>query len=952
MYNHYRHTIFILAVLSIRFGLVAAQTDSISFSHPAGFYSSVFTLTLTSSDNSAKIIYTIDGSNPQTSSSAILAGTTATISVNPSTTSGRPKTPAFIVRASLKKSGSSVTLPETRTYIFIDKVKIQNYPGGGWPETSINGQVIDLDMDPDVVNDGRYAADMDDALLALPSISVVTDLAGLFDPATGIYVNATEHGTEWERLCSVELINPDGSGGFSVNAGLRIRGGWSRHENYPKHAFRLFFREEYGAAKLKYPLFGDEGVSEFDNVDLRCEQNYSWANGSEHNTMVREVFSRDTQRDMNQPYTRSRYYHLYLNGMYWGIYQTQERSEAQFASEYLGDSASSYDVIKVNIDDYQYDIEATDGLTDSWNKIYAMCQTGFSDNANYFRLEGKDAQGNPVKGSEVMVDLDNLIDYMLTIFYTGNFDSPTTAFRGNSEPNNFFAVDNRNDKSRGFVFFAHDAEHTLMVEPISPGTGLYENRVQINMNVGSFLKFHPQWLHYKLTSNPEYRIRFADRVLLRMTGEGALTESKSLERFDKRAAEVEPAVIAESARWGDMWSSVPYTKDDTWLPEIEVVENEFFPNRTSIVLDQLKQADLYPALKPPTVSQSGNEITGPNHTMGSSDRITIHNSNTTGNVYYTTDGSDPRKVGGSVSPTAFRCEGDITLEISSPVVFNARVFNGSTWSAHRQINFFTSRNELTNLKVTEINYHPRDVMKGTDTISGKNYEFIEFKNTGITSINLSGLVLDSAVYYEFPGWYLLPPGKFYVIATKPDYFYEKYGLVASGNCKGNFDNGGEYVLLKGLLNAKVMLFYYDDEVPFPLSADGEGYTLTASERNPVLSLDDYHYWMASSVIDGSPFADDPSLVGIESITADGGTGFYKVFPNPSRRYLFVVPEGETFPTSHYMTLTDLTGAKLYEGSFRENISLDLEGLLPSAGLYILNISSSQGAQSVKIIYAP
>jgi CotH kinase protein/Lamin Tail Domain/Chitobiase/beta-hexosaminidase C-terminal domain len=950
--GNFRLCIFYMAVLSICSGWAEAQTDSILFSHPAGFYSSVFTLTLTSSDNLAKIVYTIDGSNPQTSATAILAGTTATISVNPSSTSGRPKTPAFIVRASLKKSGSAISLPATRTYIFIDKVKTQAYPGGDWPETNINGQIIDLEMDPKVVNDGRYTADMGDALLALPSISIVTDLAGLFDPATGIYVNATEHGQDWERLCSVELINPDGTGGFSINAGLRIRGGWSRHGNYPKHAFRFFFREEYGAAKLNYPLFGDEGVSEFDNFDLRCEENYSWANGSEHNTMVREVFSRDTQRDMNQPYTRSRYYHLYLDGMYWGIYQTQERSEAQYASDYLGGSASDYDVIKVNIDDFQYDIEATDGLTDSWNKIYTMCQTGFSDNANYFKLEGKDAQGNPVKGSEVMVDLDNLIDYMLLIFYTGNFDAPTTAFSGNYNPNNFFAVDNRNDRSEGFVFFAHDSEHSLMVEPISPGTGLDENRVEINMNVTSFNKFHPQWLHYKLTSNPEYRIRFADRVLLRMTGEGALTESKSLERFDKRVAEVEPAVIAESARWGDMWSSVPYTKDDTWLPEIDAVEYEFFPYRTGIVLDQLRQADLYPALLPPTVSHSGTEITGPNQTLGSGDRIAIRNTNATGNVYYTTDGSDPRKAGGSVSPSAIRCEGDYTLDINSPMAFEARVFNGSTWSALRRINFFTPLNELANLKVTEINYHPRDVIKGTDTVSGKNYEFIEFKNTGASAINLSGLVLDSAVYYEFPGWYLLPPGNFYVIATKPDYFYEKYGLLASGNCKGNFDNGGEYVLLKGLLNTTLMLFYYDDEVPFPLSADGEGYTLTASERNPVLSLDDYHYWMASSVIDGSPFADDPSLVGIQSVTADGGIGLCRVFPNPSSRYLHVVPEGENIPVSYSLILTDMTGAILYEGSFRQDASLDLAGLLPSAGMYILKISSSLGSQSVKIIFEP
>jgi hypothetical protein len=218
-------------------------------------------------------------------------------------------------------------------------------------------------MDPDVVNDSRYSSSIKVSLLGIPSISVVTDMAGLFDPSVGIYVNADGHGLDWERFSSVELINPDGSSGFHVNAGLRIRGGWSRHDDFPKHSFRLFFREAYGVPKLEFPLFGDEGVSEFDKIDLRCEQNYSWANWSgEHNTMVREVFSRDSQRDMGQPYTRSRYYHLYLNGMYWGVYQTQERSEARYASDYLGGSKEDYDVVKVNTENYAYRIEATDGV--------------------------------------------------------------------------------------------------------------------------------------------------------------------------------------------------------------------------------------------------------------------------------------------------------------------------------------------------------------------------------------------------------------------------------------------------------------------------------------------------------------------------------------------------------------------------------------------------------------
>jgi hypothetical protein len=169
---------------------------------------------------------------------------------------------------------------------------------------------------------------------------MVMDLKDLFDPETGIYVNAIQRGAEWERPCSIELIYPDGTDGFQINCGVRIRGGYSRNPSCPKRAFRWFFNRDYGEAKLKYPLFGDEGVDEFDHMDLRTAMNYSWsygAEGPEKNTFLRDEFCRDLQRDMGQHYTRSRYYHLYINGTYWGLYETQERDpEASFASDYLG----------------------------------------------------------------------------------------------------------------------------------------------------------------------------------------------------------------------------------------------------------------------------------------------------------------------------------------------------------------------------------------------------------------------------------------------------------------------------------------------------------------------------------------------------------------------------------------------------------------------------------------
>ncbi len=69
----------------------------------------------------------------------------------------------------------------------------------------------------------------------------------------------------------------------------------------PKHAFRLFFRDEYGDGQLDFPLFGDNGTKSFDGIDLRTFQNYSWSFGGDgRGVFVRDQFSRDVQLAMGE----------------------------------------------------------------------------------------------------------------------------------------------------------------------------------------------------------------------------------------------------------------------------------------------------------------------------------------------------------------------------------------------------------------------------------------------------------------------------------------------------------------------------------------------------------------------------------------------------------------------------------------------------------------------------
>ncbi|MBN1950878.1 MAG: CotH kinase family protein [Bacteroidales bacterium] len=946
---------------------VLQDTVGISYSLPSGYYESAFTLTLTSPDPAAEILYTIDGSNPQVSTSAQNGGTSVNILVDPSITSGRGATPAFVVRASLTKAGYQPSYPSGRTYIFFNALLSQGYPGNVWPSGNVIGvtypgdpQIIDYNMDPDIINDSRYTNLMRASFTDIPTMSVITSAENLFDPNTGIYVNAAGHGIEWERECTFEMFDPEGDEeGFSVNAGVRIRGGYSRHPWYPKHAFRVFFRSEYGDAKLNYPLFGDEGVDTYDKIDLRTSQNYAWSLGDSRNTMVREVFSRDMQRDMGQPYTRSRYYHLFINGMYWGLYQTQERSEARFASDYFGDSSEDYDVVKVSTENWSYQVEATDGSTESWREVYNRAQAGFAENEDYFALEAKDSWGKPLPGEERLIEIDNLIDYMLTIFYAGNFDAPTSSFGGNEGPNNFYAIYNRSDMDKGFMFFNHDAEHSLFYYDATPGIGINENRVNLGtrsddlrMNVSSFYGFHPQWLHFKLSENEEYRMRFADRAVMYLSEGGVLSPEKCTERFQARADQIDMAIIAESARWGDQGGGTPLNRNDHWLPQINHTNNLFFPARTDITITQLRDAGLYPNVDAPEIYRNDVLLTEQEYDINPGWIISLENPETSGTLYYTLDGTDPRKTGGDIRESAHQGHNQNVMTLTGSTIIKARVYQSGEWSGLRQIRFFAPEQDFSKLKVTEIAYHPVYILEGPDTVSGKSFEFIEFKNTGTRTLNLSGVTIDSAVYLQIPPKTLLAPGQFYVLVSKPSNFFQRYALKGSGNFSGNLANSGERILVTDPSGGVIMDFTYDDQAPWPELPDGDGPTLVSADMDPTGSPGNPEYWRASFRDGGSPFANDYLYDAIgEQTHPVGALPELMLFPNPSSDQLNIQLSYWDPDEQVRLGLYQLDGRVLTSMDIHSDLCLSLGRLNIESGVYLLRLEGKNWKQTRRVIYS-
>jgi hypothetical protein len=156
-------------------------------------------------------------------------------------------------------------------------------------------------------------------------------------------------------------------------------------------------------------------------------------------------------------------------------------------------------------------------------------------------LLGNNADGTRNLALPIHLDAVNLCDYMLMNFVLDNVDGPTYIAGGVA--NNFFAARPR-DGRFGWRFFAHDSELSMLSvnddvtgPPTSVGTTLTSS--------------NPRRMWERCMANAEFRSLFADRVQRHCFGNGALTPARQLALWNARGAEIDQAVIGESARWGD-----------------------------------------------------------------------------------------------------------------------------------------------------------------------------------------------------------------------------------------------------------------------------------------------------------------------------------------------------------------------------------------------------------------
>ncbi len=799
-------------------GAFLAVVADTTFSHDRGFYTEPFDLVITSDTEDAIIRYTTDGSTPTTSHGSVYIGP---IRITTTTT----------LRAVAFKPGWKSTNVDTHTYIFLDDVIRQatnpatgaQMTPAGYPASwgSVTG---DYQVDPDVVGQngsdnfgGLYAETIRDDMKAVPTISLVMDKDDWFGNR-GIYINKSQDGTE--RVASIEYIDPNQGEEFQVNCAIAMQGGVSGGGTSLNRwkSFKLSMRPRFktqtddgtptgGPPKLDFKLFPDSPVERHNTVVLDAVLNHSWLHPSsgQRNTAlyIQDQYVSDLHNAMGGHSGHGAYAHIYINGLYWGMYYIHERPDHAWAAQVFGGDEDEYDAIKHNSGNVIN--HGTGGsATSNYNAMLSAANAVSSDPGNLAKYETLCQK----------LDVDNFITYVLANWFTGNHDWPHK---------NWYAT-HRNTPDGRWRFHSWDAEHT-----VEGGNDVGES---------------PSDIHSKLARSAEYRMRFADHIQRCFFNDGPLSYPAAADLYAARVNQIDRAIVGESARWGDNRQSRPYTRQD-WANTQTGKLTGFFPRRSNDVLGWLKNANLYPSIDAPQFRVNG----VPQHggRIAATDTLLIGPG--PGVTYYTLDGTDPRLPGGSVNTASVRvATGAVTLERSALV--KARARSGGTWSALSEAVFAVGP-LVESLRISEIMYHPAD----------PNTEYVELTNVGSETIDLNLVSFTNGIDFTF-GSFELAPGDYCLVVEDVVAFKAAYGTGFNivGQYAGSLNNAGERIELQDAVGAVIHDFRFEDGW-FDIT-DGQGFSLTVRDPAAVVpgGLGSKSAWRPSAHIGGSPGYDDTGEV--------------------------------------------------------------------------------------------
>ena len=708
----------------------------------------------------------------------------------------------MVVRARAFLPGYLPSKTRTHTYILRRPTALVTLP------------VVALTGDP-----GRdfYAPD---GLLAIVGGQYLSSIWHATGPQS--YDWALGNGTPFEREARLEYYFPPGI--YATNqqpwrgeVGLRLSSSsysrprlkfttvatsspWNPSSSVEKPSFNVYFTGDFGSGLLDFPLFTNYNIREFEHLRLRAGKN------DIKNPFITDELVRRLYLDMGHVGARGLFCSLYVNGVYKGLYNLCERFREQFfQAHYRSDKPWDVNYIRSWVD----------GDNTAFNQLLAALDLNLTNLANWFAVTNK-------------IDVENTADYFLLNIYCAMWDWP-----GN---NYVFARERSSGPLSRFRFGVWDAEGAC--KAISSGHPVTYNTITNDLIVPPSHKNYNLDLprvFRRLSTSPEFRLLFADRVNRHLFNGGVLDDRdpdgagpakpRFLQRLDELRREADAAVTYNSG------SPIALTAFNAWINPTN--------GRRSYLLgsepgrQMLRDAGFWPLTEPPVFSQHGGMVP-PGYSLSMTSSVAIPGQ--TAAIHYTLDGSDPRLPGGLLNPAASRYTAPVALTELCTVKARARNNLTGEWSPLTEATFAPAAvpASAANLVIAEIMYHPPDptlAEEAADFDNADEFEFVRLMNIGAVPVDLTGVRFTDGILFDFTSGArrYLNPGASVLVVVNLAAFQARYGHVCddliAGMYAGRLANSGERLLLVDARNSTIRDFAYSDDPPWPLAPDGDGPSL-------------------------------------------------------------------------------------------------------------------------------
>lgn len=631
----------------------------------------------------------------------------------------------------------------------------------------------------------------------LPVFSLITDPDNLFSDENGIYVEGTNGisgycrdtpknwNQDWERPAYFEFFEKDRSKGFKIHAGIKIGGGCTRL--YDQKSLDIFFRSEYGASKLYYPLFEDKPFIEFDRLALRSG-GQDW-----YRALIRNAAAQSIVRErMDLGYQAFKPVVVFINGEYWGIHMLRERQNEDFIESNYGFDENELDILSGG------SANVKEGSSDHYDALLTYInENDISQQTHYDWVADQ-------------MDIDQYIDYYIAQIYMANGDWPAN--------NIIFWRPQKPDGKWKWLMYDVD----MSMGSHSRGVSSTNILKKLTTTTNTPYESPPTatFLFRSLLKNSEFMNTFIQRYSMHM--HTTFKPERMKMYVDSVASLIESEIPAHGERWE---KSMRLGSNMNWEKHMGLIK-EFIDQRPTIARSNLYE--FFDLVRLHSV-ETNIEPEGAGEVFIAgvrSDELEY------GLIYQTI----PAELKAVARPgyTFLGWSGDITGSENTKEI---SVTKNSVLTAH------FVRNEISEsgVVINEINYRSADTFNPED--------WVEFYNNSDVAADMSGWYFtdsDETHRFTFDEGTLLEPDSYLILTRDSTLFSQLFPEVE--NKTGDMDFGlsgdGELIRLYDETGNIIDELTYNDKSPWPIEADGLGATLALS--NPGFDNSLGENWAASS----------------------------------------------------------------------------------------------------------